>query len=154
MAEVHVQSWRETYKGIVPDDLLAKLSVEKRKEAWTTIVCNKQRTTFTIVAVDEGKIVGFANGGEPQDKELSYDSELAAIYLLRSHQKRGIGRELFNRFVAKLAQLGPTNMYLWVLTESSTTGFYKHLAGEYVKSDTIVLGGKSLKKDLFLWQFR
>src|SRR5580700_11026321 len=34
IARVHVASWLETYKGILPDEMLAALSVERRTHAW------------------------------------------------------------------------------------------------------------------------
>jgi len=32
IAKVHVDSWRTTYKGIIPDDFLNNLSYEQRTE--------------------------------------------------------------------------------------------------------------------------
>ena len=154
IAEVHVQSWQEAYAGIVPDDLLANLSVAKRTESWTTIICSKQRPQFTVVALDNGRVVGFSNGGVPQNRALGYECELSALYLIQSHQKRGVGRELFHRLLTLMARLEPRDMYLWVLSDCATVGFYRHLGGEYKKTETIVLGGKSLNKDLYVWSFR
>jgi hypothetical protein len=34
LAHVHIESWRRTYKGIVPDDYLANLSLESRVQNW------------------------------------------------------------------------------------------------------------------------
>lgn len=36
IAGVHAASWQETYPGIVPDDFLKNLSVERRFVQWTT----------------------------------------------------------------------------------------------------------------------
>jgi hypothetical protein len=33
-----VQAWRETYRGLVPDALLAELSVEQRVRAWSDML--------------------------------------------------------------------------------------------------------------------
>jgi hypothetical protein len=38
IARVHVDTWRTTYQGIVPDEHLAKLSYQKRAEAWYQIL--------------------------------------------------------------------------------------------------------------------
>jgi hypothetical protein len=35
IARVHVDSWRTTYRGIMPDDVLAGQSVERRERQWT-----------------------------------------------------------------------------------------------------------------------
>lgn len=34
IAEVHVSSWRTTYRGLLPDSVLAAQSVEHRELAW------------------------------------------------------------------------------------------------------------------------
>ena len=34
VAEVHVTSWRHTYRGLVPDDYLDRLSVDDRESMW------------------------------------------------------------------------------------------------------------------------
>jgi hypothetical protein len=34
IARVHVNSWRSTYRGIVPDQFLDSLSLERREQYW------------------------------------------------------------------------------------------------------------------------
>src|SRR5207247_7924466 len=36
IAEVHVGSWRSTYRGQLPDDLLDRLSVDEREAQWSS----------------------------------------------------------------------------------------------------------------------
>lgn len=38
IARVHVDSWRTTYPGIVPDDYLATMSYEQRSGVWQRIL--------------------------------------------------------------------------------------------------------------------
>jgi hypothetical protein len=35
---MHVNSWRETYTGLLPDKMLSSLSVEARAAAWAEIM--------------------------------------------------------------------------------------------------------------------
>ena len=39
IAQVHVDSWRTTYAGIVPADYLANLSYAQREQFWCDILC-------------------------------------------------------------------------------------------------------------------
>ncbi|QAY65670.1 GNAT family N-acetyltransferase [Paenibacillus protaetiae] len=65
ISEVHVDSWRTTYKGIVPDPFLANLNIEQRKRYWDYFFEQKQPEDPVWVAeTDDGQIVGFANGGK------------------------------------------------------------------------------------------
>lgn len=41
IARVHVDSWRTTYRGIIPDDYLNGLSYEQRTELWKNNIGKK-----------------------------------------------------------------------------------------------------------------
>jgi hypothetical protein len=49
IAEVHVRSWQPAYAGIVPDEDLARLSVDQRDEFWRQILSKDERATFVLV---------------------------------------------------------------------------------------------------------
>src|SRR5690242_10386589 len=93
IGRVHVDSWRTSYKGIVPAEVLNNLSYERREEMWRNSLSNPERKNYDYVAVDEQeRIVGFVTGGPLRDGDPSYESELHAIYLLKEVQGQGIGR--------------------------------------------------------------
>ena len=58
IAKVHVDSWRTTYKGIVPDDVLANLSNSQRTEKWHSMLSNP-RDKITYVAIEDRSIRRF-----------------------------------------------------------------------------------------------
>ena len=62
IAEVHVQAWRETYRGLMPDAVLAGLSVEKRVRAWSEMLAAGPQAPTILVVEDAGRIVGFEIG--------------------------------------------------------------------------------------------
>jgi hypothetical protein len=45
IAEVHVESWKSTYRGIFPDDLLNGLSVEKRESSWRDLLAGHEQAS-------------------------------------------------------------------------------------------------------------
>jgi GNAT superfamily N-acetyltransferase len=50
-----------------------------------------------VIAEDDRNMIGFASCGLQRDKDLidaGFSGEFGAIYVLRSHQERGIGRSL------------------------------------------------------------
>ncbi len=153
MAQVHVDTWRTTYRGIVPDELLANLSYEKRENGWDQILDNAPKDeNFTYVAEDElGKIVGFANGGIERTGDLVYPGELSAIYVLKSHQQKGIGRELIRAAAQKLGQMEISSMLVWVLAENPACRFYETLGGQKVYEKEIERGGAKLIEIAYGW---
>jgi GNAT superfamily N-acetyltransferase len=95
IAHVHVDSWRTTYRGIVPDDYLAGLSYDRRAATWANILGDRAGVSFVYVAEDDGgAVVGFVSGGPIRDAIPDYDGELYAIYLLEPFHRRDIGRQL------------------------------------------------------------
>jgi hypothetical protein len=56
MARVHVDSWRTTYAGIVPDAYLANLTYARRENLWHDILSNTSGNEYRFVAVNAGEI--------------------------------------------------------------------------------------------------
>ena len=138
LGAVHVASWRETYTGILPDDMLAGLSVEARSAMWAKILGNPSAFAETAVYVieDDASIVGFGACGRQRDphlKELGFDAEISAIYVLRSQQRRGVGRALMGEMARDIRTRGNEAAALWVLRENAAAReFYRRLGGEVV----------------------
>ena len=102
IARVHVDTWRTTYRGIIPEKTLAQLSYSQREKSWLQIISNAQDAQFTDIACDRsGQIIGFADGGLGTE-HLIYKGELNAIYILETYQRQGIGRRLFHSVVKRL----------------------------------------------------
>jgi ribosomal protein S18 acetylase RimI-like enzyme len=92
IAGMHVDAWPETYRGIVPGEILNELSYERRAQNWKRSIGERHRCLF--VAEDAGRIAGFVNAGPARDAPAGFDSEIYAIYLLPAHQRRGTGAAL------------------------------------------------------------
>jgi hypothetical protein len=52
IARVHVESWRATYKGILPDDYLANLTYEQREPLWREILSKPVGHSLVYMAED------------------------------------------------------------------------------------------------------
>lgn len=153
IARVHVDSWRETYAGIVPDEVLASLSYQRREGMWRSGLENPDWKGVMFVAeAPEREIVGFVVGGPPQEPDEEFACELWAIYLLRAYQGQGIGRQLFRRFVEEMVGRGNTSMLLWVLAENPTVRFYERMGGTKVREKEIEIGGKTLVEWAYGWR--
>jgi ribosomal protein S18 acetylase RimI-like enzyme len=130
IARVHVQAWRETYRGLVPDAVLASLSVEQRVRAWSDMLAAGPRAPAIFVAEEESEIIGFAAAGPSRDQLLKCDGEVSSIYLLDGYKRRGIGRALFTQAVSSLCERGCTSAGLWVLdTNVGARRFYESMGG-------------------------
>lgn len=153
IARVHVESWRTTYRGIVPEAFLARLSYEARQRQWRRVFAGEPANGHVgfVVEAEAGEIVGFADGGPERTGEHGHDAELYAIYLLAEHQGRGLGRQLVRSVAGRLAELGHRSMLVWVLRENPACRFYAALGGRLVATRPIEIGGATLDEVAYGW---
>jgi GNAT superfamily N-acetyltransferase len=119
IAGVHVRSWQAAYVGIVPQQILDRLSVERRLASWRTTIEDDGKERVWVVE-DEGRVRGFASIGPARDEDLVEGSgELYAIYVEPESWSRGVGRTLFQAATDDLRdrRFGP--LVLWVLTDNA-----------------------------------
>jgi len=114
---VRIDTWKVAYKGIIADEFLAGLSVERDTARWQENFAN-QRPPFTFVAETSGKVVGFCCGGPERSSDTEYAGELYAIYILPECQGQGIGKALMAAGRRWLIEQGYTNMLIWVLEDN------------------------------------
>ena len=140
LAALHVSAWHETYAAILPDEILSGLSVDAREKAWATILESPTSGSEVYVAVEGGRLVAFGAACpqvDPELEALGYDGEISAIYVRRSHQRRGIGRQIMQSLAHATQNAGRRGVTLWVLSENSPArSFYEHLGGRMVKERT------------------
>ncbi len=153
IAKVQIDTWRTTYRGIIPDDYLAEMSYEEREQRWATKLSNPEDNYFTFVALDDSeKIVGFIRGGKYRESDPIYVGELHAIYILKAYQGKGFGRQLTQALIKRLLEIGIHSMILWVFAENYTARrFYEALGGQYVKSNYFEISGVMIEEIAYGW---
>lgn len=154
IAHVHVASWRTTYQGMMPDSVLAALSVERREEMWRRRLCVPAPDGGMFVAERAGVIVGFASLG-PSDEEFpGYDAELQTVYLLQSEQGRGTGHRLFQSAVNVLRERGAPSFMLMVLRDNHRARrFYEAHGGQLIGDKPTERGGETIIEVAYGWSF-
>src|SRR5689334_13595552 len=81
IAEVRVDAWRTTYRGLIPDAYLDAMKVDESMALWDRVLAAAPNSTNTFVAERDGRVIGFASGMMKPEAKLGYDSELTGIYL-------------------------------------------------------------------------
>lgn len=148
---MHVDTWRTTYSGLLPDDLLDNLSYQTRAEGWRRMLTRNDPGEFMLVAEQDGEVVGFVTGGAARENLGDYAGEIYAIYLLAAYQKQGIGRALFEQARAALAERGYDGLMLWVLDGNPTEAFYQHMGGKFIGSKQEEVGGQEVPHRAYGW---
>jgi ribosomal protein S18 acetylase RimI-like enzyme len=149
IARVHVQAWHETYRGMVPDGLIAEQTVAGRTERWRAILAE---APIVRVAEDDGMIVGFGSAGRRMSQALGTDGEITALYLLDSIKRRGVGRALLTELFAALAAGGFVSVGLWVAVENAAARrFYEVLGGRAAHTREDKRGEYVLQQIAYTW---
>jgi GNAT superfamily N-acetyltransferase len=151
IAHVHVESWRTTYKDIVPVE--HHPSYDQRLRLWQHVLSMPSREGVTLVAVNEqGQLVGFVDGSRAVNDDPEYQVGLNAIYLLEEAQGHGLGRRLVQTLVEHLLQMGYQSMLLWVFAQNPACRFYEALGGVRVKTALDTIGGASYEEVAYGWR--
>lgn len=152
IARVHVDTWRTTYAGLIPDDFLANLSYESREQLWRTALADpEQRTSLFVAEIPAGQVAGFANCGPERDGDTVYTGELYTIYVNQANQGKGIRRALVQAVARDLIRRGHQSLLIWVIENNVYRRFYDALGGVPIKQKDFSLGGVMLVEVAYGW---
>lgn len=120
LAEITVAGWQTAYVGIVPDEVLARQSVERHVEYFTSTEAFAPHM-HTFVEEVGGEVVGYAHLGpvRPEPGEELHGCELWGMYVDNEYQGQGIGRALMAACVELFRGIGCSPAYLWVMQDNS-----------------------------------
>jgi ribosomal protein S18 acetylase RimI-like enzyme len=154
LARVHIDTWRTTYRGIVPDSYLDAMSYERGANNWANRIQEAAESKYFIyVAVDTSEqVAGFISGGPNRIDDPFYKGELYAIYILQSCQGQGIGRLLTQALVKSLLAANIQPMMLWVFEKNaSARRFYESIGGQFLKTNWFEINGVPLEEVAYGW---
>ncbi len=126
LAQMHIQAWRESYRGLLPDQMLDELDIESRARMWRRLLSDVQ--SDVLLMRDRGKLFGFVDYGPCRDVDrIDGDTgELRAIYVLKDWQGQGHGETMIRACHEELTRRGYSRSSLWVLEgNQGAVDFYK-----------------------------
>lgn len=153
IAQVRVDSWRSTYRGMIPDAYLDGMQVEASTALWDRVLNAGANTTCVFVAAHDGNVVGFSCGNLLREPKHGLDAELAAVYLRREFQRAGLGRQLVGAVADAQRTLGATGLITWVIAGNKPAReFYGRLGGELIIEQAFNWDGMDLLEAGYGWR--
>lgn len=126
---MHVRSWRESYRGMLPDAYLARMSEADFARRFRRSLTFPGPHEVTLAATAPQELLGYVQAG-PSRAGVEGEAEVATIYLLRDAQGLGLGRRLLVGAARAMAAQGARSLMLSVLQDNARArGFYEHLGG-------------------------
>lgn len=127
IGEIQVTTWRHAYRGEIPDKILQGLNVEEQTAFWREVL---EQPHFVFMAENNGAVVGFCSviASRDADVDARVVAELATLYVLPTHWRRGAGRALCERGHGVAKAAGFREITLWVLNfNAASIRFYESL---------------------------
>lgn len=149
MSHVYVQTWQETYLGVVPYGYLYAMSAPELEQGFFNE--QQSRQVISQVAENAGEVIGFISGGCERQADSIYNGEIYALYVLKNHQRQGIGSELVSALANRLNHFGIYSMLVWVLENNPYRRFYEKISGMYLRKQQMPFSGEMLDTVAYGW---
>lgn len=126
---MHVRSWRETYRGMLPDGYLARMSEADFARRFRRALTFPGPNEVTLAAAARQGLVAYVQAG-PSRARVEGEAEIATLYVLAEAQGLGLGKRLLLGAARTMAAQGARSLMLSVLQDNAQArGFYEHLGG-------------------------
>jgi ribosomal protein S18 acetylase RimI-like enzyme len=153
IAAVRIDSWRATYRGVMPDAYLEGMRLEDSTALWSKVLSADTGKTSVFVAERDGTVVGFAAGKQLDEEKFGLDAELAALYLQPHAQRAGIGRRLLSMVADAHQVAGAQGLLVWVLAKNVIARrFYEGLQAELLVEQPFTWDGLDLVEAGYGWR--
>jgi ribosomal protein S18 acetylase RimI-like enzyme len=153
IATLRVDSWRATYRGVMPDAYLDGMRAEESTTMWSQVLLADVPTIRVCVAEAGDEIVGFASGMMLNPEKLGFDAELTAIYLKPIAQRGGVGRRLLAMIADAMQRQGANGLMVWVIAANQAARkFYEELGAELLVEQPFTWDSLELTEAGYGWR--
>lgn len=147
---VKVYTWKTTYTGLIPDDIIDAMIVAVKERAEKCRIDIAQYDNATV-AVVENTIVGFCVYGESRNEDFPHSGEIYALYVLKGFQGMGLGEALFGAGADELQAQGKNSMIVNCLRGNPSLSFYKRMGGKTIGQRQDEIEGTSITEDILYY---
>jgi len=152
LARVQRESWRTTYAGILPLDVIARHASRRSEATWRRDLVASRGVRATWMAERAGAgAIGFAMCGEARETIEGLEGEIYALYVVQSEQRRGVGRALVRAAARHFVRNGYFGFHLWVLKANRARLFYEAMGGQEIAERTERLGKHPFAQIAYGW---
>lgn len=129
VARIHVESWHVAYRGLMPDEVIARMDLATRTGYWGALIADRAWPVFVLA--EEGQLVGFCHICAPRDPDLERGrvGEISALHVLPDLRGGGRGAALFRHATGELARRGLAGCALWVLEQNQPARLFYEKMG-------------------------
>lgn len=151
IASIHVDTWRSTYAGMIPDNVLVGMSAGRQKAQWVRQLRGRRGGEFALVAQDpEYGVVGFGSAGRTRG-DAPFQGEIYTLYVHPDCQGQGIGQRLLSGLFDGLRERDMSSAVVWVLAMNPARFFYEAMGGARAAEREEKIWGELLPEFAYGW---
>jgi ribosomal protein S18 acetylase RimI-like enzyme len=131
VGRIHVESWNVAYRGLMPDDVIAKTDLIYRTRFWAERIADADWPVFLLE--EDGACVAFCQmiPSRDADDDPQRVGHITSLHVLPQLRGRGFGRRLMDHVLAEFAHRGFCDVTLWVLeANTNARSFYEQYGFE------------------------
>lgn len=151
IARVHVETWRDSYAGILPSHKLAGMSRRQHVGGWSQSLRNPRREIVLVAEDAAAEVLGFGTGGRARTFSPPYEGEVYMLYVLPEFQDLGVGSALMKGLFEQLLRRKYRSGLLWVLADNPARFFYQTVGGKLIGRREEPFWGVSVKELAYGW---
>ncbi len=133
IANLHAESWRKTYRGMMSDAYLDGNVFAERQTHWQNRLGTPTENQYILVAENEGELLGFVCVYGADDTK--WGSLIDNLHVRPDLKGQGIGKQLIQKAMVWAKENYPKQgVYLWVFEANlPSRGFYEAMGGVNVE---------------------
>jgi ribosomal protein S18 acetylase RimI-like enzyme len=152
IARVYIESWHDTYPGVIPNALLRSMTPRGQTARWGAAIRAQSREAVLVAENDRNGVVGMASAGPARDRGLGFDGEVYTLYVDPCFFSRGVGRALLTGSFQLLRQRGCASCVIWAHAKNNARFFYEAMGGRLIAERNGKLMGEPTPEVAFGWK--
>jgi GNAT superfamily N-acetyltransferase len=152
VARVYIESWHDTYAGILPNRMLCSMTPRGQTARWRAAIRARGREMVLVAECGAYGVVGMASFGPSRDGALGYDGEVYTLYVDPAFYGRGSGRALMRGAFATLNKRGHSSCVIWAHARNPVRFFYEAMGGRVIAERTAQMMGDPVPETAFGWR--
>lgn len=138
--DINIKTWWTTYKGLIPDDIIAKIQVKTKERIEQQKKTIREKNNTYGIYVDN-KLIGYSSYGPARDENYKDSCEIYSCYILEEYQRLHLGSRVVIKILEDFINEGYKTMITKCLVGNKANKFREAIGGKYVKTiNSIILG--------------
>ncbi len=118
VGRIHVESWNVVYRGIMPDDVIARTDLAYRTRFWADRIADAEWPVYLIEEAGQGVAFCQMVPTKDADDDATRVGHITSLHVLPRLRGRGYGRALIDHVCDEFQRRGFAEVTLWVLEEN------------------------------------